>query len=76
MSSDINFINLRLMITKEDIVKEIETLPEPLMGEVIDFIGYLKSKANTENMETYILSESVLREDWLSAEDEEAWKDL
>jgi hypothetical protein len=64
------------MITKEYIIKEIESLPEPLMGEVIDFIGYLKSKANSENMETYILSESVLREDWLSPEDEEAWKDL
>jgi hypothetical protein len=64
------------MITKEYIVKEIESLPEPLMGEVIDFIEFLKSKVKAEKMETYILSESVLREDWLSPEDEEAWKDL
>ena len=73
---NVKLITLNPMLTKEHIVKEIESLPEPLLNEVIDFIGYLKSKAASENMENYILSENVLREDWLSPEDEEAWKDL
>jgi len=64
------------MITKEYIVQEIESLPEPLMGEVIDFIEFLKSKVNAEKMETLNLAESSLKKDWLSPEEDEAWKDL
>jgi len=36
------------MIYQAIIQKEIETLPSQYYGEVIDFIGYLRHKAQTE----------------------------
>jgi len=64
------------MKTKELIQKEIEVIPEPYLEEVLDFIHSLKEKASKKGMETAILSESVLSKDWLSPEEDEAWKDL
>jgi len=34
------------------------------------------NEINKEKLETAILSEKSLKEDWLSPEEEEAWKDL
>jgi len=64
------------MKTKELIQKEIEVFPEPYLEEVLDFIHLLKEKASKNRMETAILSESVLAKDWLSPEEDEAWKNL
>jgi hypothetical protein len=64
------------MKIKELIQKEIEVIPEPYLEEVLDFIHSLKEKASKKGMETAILSESVLSKDWLSPEEDEAWKDL
>jgi hypothetical protein len=36
----------------------------------------MEGKASKERMETAILSESVLSKDWLSPEEDEAWKNL
>ncbi len=58
------------------ILKEIEVFPEPYLEEILDFIRFLKDKAMKTRMESAILSESVLSRDWLSPEEEEAWKDL
>ena len=64
------------MKTKELIQKEIEVFPEPYLEEVLDFIHLLKEKATKNRTETAILSESVLAKDWLSPEEDEAWKNL
>ncbi len=64
------------MVTKELIQKEIELFPEPYLEEILDFIHFLKGKASRDKSEAAILSESVLAKDWLSAEEDEAWKDL
>jgi hypothetical protein len=64
------------METKELIQKEIEFFPEPYLEEILDFIKFLKAKASKNRMETAILSESVLKQDWLSPEEDEAWKNL
>ena len=64
------------METKELIHREIEAFPEPYLEEVLDFIHFLKDKATKKRMEAAILSESVLARDWLSPEEDEAWKDL
>jgi hypothetical protein len=64
------------METKELIHREIEVFPEPYLEEVLDFIHFLKDKAMKRKMETAILSESVLARDWLSPEEDEAWKNL
>ena len=64
------------MKTKELIQKEIEVFPEPYLEEILDFIHFLKAKASMGRMETAILSESALAKEWLSPEEDEAWKDL
>lgn len=58
------------------IQKEIDVFPEPYLEEILDFIYFLKGKASKEGMETAILSQSVLAKDWLSPEEDEAWKNL
>ena len=64
------------METKELIQREIEVFPEPYLEEILDFIHFLKGKTSKKRMETAILSESVLAKDWLSPEEDEAWKNL
>ena len=66
------------MKTKELILREIEVFPEPYLKEVLDFIRFLKDKSTKEgrSIETAILSESILAEEWLTQEEDEAWDDL
>ena len=57
------------------LLEELESLPEPLLNEVIDFLHFVKHKhaVATENA---LLSEASLAKLWLSEEEEEAWQDL
>jgi hypothetical protein len=64
------------METKELIYREIEVIPESYLEEVLDFIHFLKDKSRKKKLETAILSESALAKDWLSPEEDEAWKNL
>ncbi len=65
------------MNSKEQIVQEIEYIPEPLLNEILDFIQFLKYKhLPQEKFETALLSESSLQKDWLTPEEDEAWKHL
>lgn len=64
------------MNKKEMIAKEIEHVPEPILEEVLDFVRFLKSKRAQDKLEPTLLSESVLRKDWLRTEEDEAWGDL
>lgn len=64
------------MIKKELLKNEIEHIPENLIDEVIDFVQFLKAKKIKENLEITIASESSLSKDWLSQEEEQAWKNL
>ena len=64
------------MLDKERVIREIHDLPEPLIQEVLDFVRLLKTKATREISETAILSESALQKDWLTSEEDEAWRNL
>ncbi|MBE0517558.1 MAG: DUF2281 domain-containing protein [Methanophagales archaeon] len=64
------------MTKKETLIKEIEKIPEPLLDELLDFINFLKAKMAREKYETMIVSEPVLKRDWLRSEEDAAWKDL
>ena len=65
------------MTTKEMIVKEIETLPQNLLEEVYDFVGYLKIKKLEKHIRDITLaSEYSLAKDWLKPEEDEAWQNL
>lgn len=63
------------MSTRNILIKEIENLPEPVLAEVLDYVRFLEYK-NREGVENYIQSESSLMKEWLSPEEDEAWKDL
>jgi hypothetical protein len=58
------------------VIKEVETVPESLLDEVMDFIQFVKAKSMRESIYTAIASESSLNKDWLTAEEDSAWKDL
>lgn len=62
-------------VTKVDLlIKELESTPDFLLDEVLDFLQFVKRKHAVS--ETALLSEASLAIDWLSAEEEQAWQDL
>lgn len=64
------------MSTQELINKEVENLPEPLQREVYDFVRFLREKAAGESFNGLLLSQSVLRKDWDTPEEDAAWANL
>lgn len=64
------------MKRKELILKEIEQIPEPLFEEVLDFIHFVKTKIVKEKLGLTITSESSLKKDWLTPEEDRAWRNL
>jgi hypothetical protein len=64
------------MPSRSVLIKEVETVPEPLLDEVMDFIQFVKAKSMREGIYTAIASESSLKKEWLCAEEDNAWDDL
>jgi len=64
------------MSTKELLINEIEQVPEPFLGEVLDFVLFLKARILREKLDMAMMSESSLSKDWLKPEEDEAWQDL
>jgi len=64
------------MPSRAVLIQEIETVPESLLDEVMDFIQFIKAKSMREGIYTAIASESSLKKDWLCAEEDNAWDDL
>ncbi len=66
-----------MMSTEQDLMRELRSTPESLLSEVLDYVRYLKSKSLAgEARVTALASQEVLAKDWLSPEEDEAWKDL
>jgi hypothetical protein len=64
------------MSTQELITKELQNLPEPLKREVYDFIRFLRDKSTDDQFNGLLSSESALKEDWESPEEDAAWANL
>ena len=64
------------MITINQIIDEIKTLPSECFQEIMSFVGYLKMKQLKNIPETMILSEKSLSKNWDTPEEDEAWADL
>ena len=64
------------MSKKEQLISEIEQVPEPLLDEVLDFVHFLKTKTIKERLDISIASESSLKKDWMKSEEDEAWQGL
>lgn len=64
------------MTTKEALLKELESAPEPVLREVLAFLTLLEAKVLPAGAQTALASESVLGRDWSKPEEDAAWKDL
>ncbi len=64
------------MQVKKAIKKEIDKIPENYLEEVLNFICFLETKVSFKNSDILMLSETSLKKDWLSEEEDKAWKDL
>jgi len=57
------------------ILREIETLPDDCVSEVLNFISYLKFRNSGIN-ELGLVAEQVLAKDWNTPEEDALWADL
>jgi len=64
------------MTDRAVLIHEIETVPEPLLDEVMDFVQFVKARSIREGLYTAVASETSLKKDWLCAEEDEAWGNL
>jgi len=64
------------MTNRSVLLQEIETLPSNCIGEVIDFVTWLKHRKLAEIPETMLLSETTLSKDWDTPEEDDAWASL
>ena len=55
-------------------IQELESLPDELLDEVLDFARYLKARRT--RTDDALLSEAALAREWSTPEEEEAWRDL
>ena len=56
------------MSTQELIIKEIESLPEPLQQEVYDFVRFLRMKSNVDLRREFELWDAASDDDFLKLE--------
>lgn len=64
------------MSKKEEILNEIEQVPEASLEAVLEVVRLLKTRNMRDKLDISVASESSLRKDWLRDEDDEAWRDL
>ena len=58
----------------QEAIQELESLPDELLDEVLDFARYLKARrARTDD--TFLSKVAIARE-WNTPEEDEAWQDL
>ncbi len=65
-------------ITVPQIEKQLQRLPPEKLTVVYDFIGYLLEQEGieSESFQTMLASEFVLRREWDTPEEDEAWVSL
>ena len=64
------------MNKRDLVIEEVRQVPEPFLGEILDFIRSVIAGKTGKRHETAFASESSLGKDWLKPEEDAAWKDL
>lgn len=67
------------MTTRNELLVELEGLSEEELAEVVEHARKLKAAREpipAARLETLMLSEKALAKDWLTHEEETAWRDL
>ncbi len=67
-----------LINNKEKIQRILEQLPDNYVNEVLEYLLFLefRSKNKITDKNSMLLSEETLAKDWLTPEEDEAWKNL
>lgn len=64
-------------VTISQIDERLRELPPEKLAVVLDFVSYLADREHfSEAVQTMLASESVLRRDWDTPEEDEAWVHL
>lgn len=63
------------MSDRRTLVADIESLPDQIISEVLDFVQFLKQK-QLRISEECLLSEALLAQDWTRPEEDLAWRSL
>ena len=61
------------MMAIDQLVREVEALPEEDFSVIMSFIGYIKMKRLQCIPENMLMSEKSLAENWDTPEEDEAW---
>lgn len=73
-------LNLEFMIgdDKKKIHEYLEHLPDKYVGEILEYLRFIEFKSKNEkaDVSSMLLSERSLAKDWLTPEEDEAWKHL
>ncbi|MEA1961000.1 MAG: DUF2281 domain-containing protein [Bacillota bacterium] len=69
------------MVSKEALLKKIESLPPNILQELAAYLEYIEYKRSKYDRSLVIdditlASEKALAKDWLKPEEDEAWADL
>jgi hypothetical protein len=64
------------MTNRAVLLQEIEKLPANCIGEVVNFVEWIKHRKLSQIPETMLLSETALSKDWNTPEEDEAWASL
>jgi hypothetical protein len=64
------------MTNREQLIRDVEHLPESLVPEILDLVRALRARKAGPCADTTFASEEVLAKDWLRPEEDEAWKEL
>ena len=68
---------MRQPVTISQIEEQLRQLPPDKLAVVLDFVSYLANRQrSTDLSETMVASESMLRRDWDTPEEDEAWAHL
>jgi len=68
--------NAIIMSNKDILIQEIEEIPDEKLQEIIDFVRFIKSRQQEEEMGVTLVSEPSLAKDWMKPEEDAAWSDL
>jgi hypothetical protein len=64
------------MTNRAVLLQEIETLPAHCVGEVVDFVAWIKHRKLSQIPSTMLMSETALSKYWDTHEEDEAWASL
>jgi hypothetical protein len=64
------------MATLDQVLHEVRTCPEPILGRILDFIQMLKRGEIEGRRDHLIAAEAALIKDWNLPREGEAWRRL